>query len=156
MRYLGFLAVAVLLSASCDKARIFELNVDLGDNVWPKDSVLVFDIGIEDPNIPYNIYYNIRNTASYPFYNLYLNHTIKSTIGSVISTNLDEIFLFDQETGEPMGSGMGDIFDHQVMVLKDFRFPSKGTYQFSTQQYMRDDQLPHIMSVGIRVEVADG
>jgi len=115
---------------------------------------VILDFKIEDPNLSYNIYYNIRNTASYPFYNLYLKHTVSNALGSVLSTNLDEVFLFDRKTGEPLGSGMGDIFDHQMTVVENFRFPSKGTYQFKVQQYMRQNQLSQIMSIGIRVEIS--
>lgn len=143
-----------LLLGSCDSTRVFERNVDLGDNIWHKDSLMTFDFEIENPDVSYNIYYNIRNTASYPYYNLYLNHMVKSAVGTVLSSNLDEVFLFDRKTGKPLGSGMGDIFDHQMIVLENFRFPSKGTYQFTTQQYMRQKELPQILSVGIRVEIS--
>ncbi len=151
---IAFLGLIWFLGSSCDSDRVFERNIDLADRIWHKDSVITFDFEIEDPNFSYNIYYNIRNTTSYPFYNLYLNHTLENTIGAVLSNNLDELFLFDQNTGEPLGSGMGDIFDHRIIVLESLRFPSKGNYQFHTQQYMRQEELRQIMSIGIRIEIA--
>ena len=155
MKYhLGLVALLAGLLSSCDSSRVYERNSDLVDNIWHKDSVVIFDFEIEDPTISYNIYYNIRNAASYPFYNLYLNHTIKNSLGSVLSTNLDEVFLFDRKTGQPLGSGMGDIFDHRMIILENFRFPSKGTYKFTTQQYMRQQELSQIMAVGIRIEIS--
>lgn len=61
----------------------------------------------------------------------------------------------DPKTGEPQGKGMGDIYDNQILSLSSVKFPQKGEYIFSIQQYMRQDPLPDIMSIGIRVEKAE-
>jgi len=61
----------------------------------------------------------------------------------------------DKTTGEPLGDGAGDIFDHQVLGLKNQVFPQNGTYTIKLQQYMRRDPLPGIMAVGVRVEKQD-
>ena len=71
----------------------------------------------------------------------------------MIQSDLTEVFLFDSKTGEPLGDGMGDIFDHRFTVLEDFHFDNPGVYRFKVRQYMRMDLLPEIMTVGLRVDI---
>jgi len=104
--------------------------------------------------VPYNIYYNLRNSLSYPYYNLYLTRYLTDEKGTQIESRLDEILLMDPKTGEPRGEGLGDLFDHKVLIKNNYRFPKPGTYTIRIKQYMRQDPLPEILSVGIAVEKA--
>jgi gliding motility-associated lipoprotein GldH len=62
------------------------------------------------------------------------------------------IDLFEPKTGKPLGSGLGDIFDHRQLLLDDYKFPNSGKYTISFQQYMRVDSLTNIRSMGVRIE----
>lgn len=157
--------VALLLTVSaCDEQRVFEQNTDIKDYAWHKDSVVQFQVPIQNAEIPYNLYYNVRNALSYPAQNLYLQIEIADSTGKTIATDLNNIELFDRQTGKPFGNGLGDMFDHQVPVYKDFKFPVPGVYQVNIQHQMREsssnlkimenNRLPYIMSVGLRVEKA--
>ena len=138
--------------SSCDKNRVFEKNKDFKDNTWAIADIQEFKFEIKDTAPKYAIYFNIRNAIFYEYYNLYLKHTLIGPDGKEISTNLHELFLMDKKTGEPLGDGAGDIFDHQVLALKNQTFTQPGTYTIKLQQYMRRDPLPGIMAVGVRVE----
>jgi gliding motility-associated lipoprotein GldH len=61
------------------------------------------------------------------------------------------MLLLDPKTGEPKGSGTGDIFDIQVLALPNQRFAKPGEYTLTLEQYMRQDQLPGLMAMGVRV-----
>ena len=144
---------------ACDENRVYEKNKDIPEHAWHKDSTLLFNVEIKDPGIPYNIYYNIRNAVSYPAQNLYLRIEVQDSAGNVLTSDLNNIELFDPKTGKPYGDGLGDIFDHRVKVLDRFIFPDSGTYDIAVQHRMRDkimvdNRLPYIMSVGVRVEKA--
>ena len=147
--------VLLLALSGCDKGRVFEKNKDFTDNSWAIADIQEFRFDIKDPSQQYAIYFNIRNAIFYEYYNLYLKHTLTGPDGEVISTNLHELFLMDKKTGEPLGDGAGDIFDHQVLALKNQTFAQPGTYTIKLQQYMRRDPLPGIMAVGVRVEKQD-
>lgn len=150
----------LLLLAACDEQRVFEQNKDIEDYAWHKDSVVSFQVNIQEPEIPYHIYYNIRNGLSYPAQNLYLQIEIADSAGRAIASDLNNIELFDRQTGKPYGDGLGDIFDHQIPVYRDFTFPHAGNYHVNIQHKMREtdrgimkgSHLPFIMSIGIRVE----
>jgi len=142
----------ILLVTGCNSNRVYEQNWDLESRFWHQDDLPEFTFRIDDTTSTYNLYYNLRNTASYPYYNIYITHFLADSTDQILSTELDELILFDEKTGEPYGNGLGDIFDHQQPALENFKFPQVGPYTFKIQQFMRLDSLPYIMSVGLRVE----
>ena len=61
------------------------------------------------------------------------------------------MLLMDAKTGEPKGSGTGDIYDMQLLALPEQHFAKPGNYTLTLEQYMRQAQLPGLMAVGVRV-----
>ncbi|WP_225986550.1 gliding motility lipoprotein GldH [Rufibacter sp. LB8] len=148
-----FLAFALLFS-SCDGNRVFEENQDIEKNQWPVKLTPTFTFEVTDTTQTYNVFFNVRNALHYPFYNLYLRHYLLGPDGKQISSALHDMYLMDPKTGEPQGRGAGDIFDHRFRALKNVRFSQPGKYQVRVHQYMRQDPLPGIMAIGVRVEKA--
>jgi gliding motility-associated lipoprotein GldH len=61
--------------------------------------------------------------------------------------------MFDAKTGAPNGtSGLGDIFDHQALLISGHKFPYAGIHKIKFEQFMRKDTLEGIFAVGVRVE----
>jgi gliding motility-associated lipoprotein GldH len=147
-----WLIFVALVAVGCNKSRIYERNVKFPDRIWTKDKEAVFDFEINDINTNYKFYFNLRNTILYPYQNIYLSYSLEDTLGNVYDSELTNINLFDSKTGKPFGSGMGDIFDHQYLVIDNYQFNNPGMYLFKIKQYMRMDSLPEIMSVGLRIE----
>ena len=153
----ALLSLCGLLSA-CDPNRVYEENTDLkspsGDAyVWDVQQRPAFTFTIADTTARYDVYFNVRNASGYGFYNLYLRHTLTSPTGRLVGQPLlHQLLLMDPKTGEPLGSGAGDIFDHEFLALKKLHFAQPGAYKLTLEQYMRQNQLPGIMSVGVRVE----
>ncbi|XOV93224.1 MAG: gliding motility lipoprotein GldH [Bacteroidota bacterium] len=154
MKYLC-LSILTILLVSCDSGRIYEDNIDFDQLVWRKEKVPEFAFEIEDAKVPYNILINVRNGFDYPFYNLYYQYELTDSIGRTLDKDMKELILFDAKTGEPFGSGLGDMFDHQEPVLENYHFPSSGQYTIAFTHFMRPDTLPLILSVGARVEKAE-
>jgi gliding motility-associated lipoprotein GldH len=150
--WIGILMSAGLLEACSDPNRIFEKNVEFTQKNWFADSAATFDFEITDEKIAYNIYYNIRNTISYQYYNVYVTYYLEDAKGKVIDSQLQDIKLMDDKTGQPYGNGVGDIFEHQLLALKSYKFKQKGKYRFKIKQYMRHNPLKEIISIGIKLE----
>jgi len=147
--------VILLLTAGCsDPDRIYERNVDFPGNLWLADSIAKFEFLISDDEQTYDLHYNVRNSISYPYHNLYVQYTLEDSTGNVLSKALQNMDLFDPVSGNPLGDGLGDIFDHRILAVSRQRFPTEGWYRFKVQQFMRQDSLPLIMSMGLRVEIA--
>jgi len=151
MKYITLVAFLALL-ISCDSSRVYEENKDFDQPFWPKTSVPEFTFNIEEPTDAYNILINVRNGFEYPFYNLYYEYDLRDSLGNTLKQDMLELILFDQKTGEPLGSGLGDLFDHQKPVLEKFQFPYQGEYTIAFTHFMRLDTLPLVLSVGARVE----
>ncbi len=147
----------LLIFSGCDPNRVYEKNTDLkspsGDAyVWDVQQRPSFSFDIADTTARYDLYFNVRNAADYGFYNLYLKHTLTGPDGRLVGPPLlHQMVLMDPKTGEPLGAGAGDIFDHQFLALPRQRFARPGTYKLTLEQYMRQNQLPGIMAVGVRV-----
>jgi gliding motility-associated lipoprotein GldH len=150
------LPVLALLLAACNSNVVFNDNVDIKDGNWFVRQVPSFGFDIPDASARYNVYYNLRNGRAYPYYNLYLTRYLYDGRGKLLEKRLDQLFLADATTGKPLGTGLGDLFDHKVLAMKAYRFPAAGRYTLKIEQYMRQNPLPDVYSVGVSVEKQAG
>jgi gliding motility-associated lipoprotein GldH len=147
-----------LIFASCDSSRISEMNKDFENRNWPIDSVAGFHFEVYDSDQEYSLHLNLRNTLNYPYQNIYIGYWLKDSLDQIILTNtrdlrnMDYFQLFDSKTGEPNGKGQGDILEHRFTLADTLIFEKPGKYSISFQQYMRDETLEGIVSVGYRLE----
>ena len=139
------------LLTACDPDRVFEQNIDFAKNSWDVQQKPTFTFVVEDTTARYDVYFNVRHASDYGFYNLYVKHTLTGPSGPVGPPLLHQMLLMDPKTGEPKGSGTGDIYDMQLLALPNQRFAQPGNYTLTLEQYMRKDQLPGLMAVGVRV-----
>lgn len=142
--------VLVLIFSSCDPAQVFERNIEINNFSWHKDSIIKFQVDIQDTINPHNIYINVRNSSRYKMQNLFLFVKTTSPNGSMLRDTF-ECYLAD-ERGKWTGSGWGDIYDNQFIYKKNIRFPVSGIYAFEYMQAMRTDKLEDISDMGLRIE----
>ena len=154
MKRLTGLFCLTLLLFGCDTNAVYKAYEDIDEGKWYVKNAPSFTFEIEDASIPYNIYYNLRNSLSYGYYNLYVTRYLRDATGKEIESRLDELLLMDPKTGKPNGDGIGDLYDHKFLMKRNYRFPKPGKYTMQLRQYMRQDPLLHVESVGITVEKA--
>lgn len=152
-KFLAFIVFGFLLSG-CDSTTVFKDYVEIKDGKWFIKNAPSFTFDIQDTATPYNLYYNLRNNLSYGYYNLYLTRYLRDANGREIESRLDELILMDPKTGKPNGDGLGDLFDHKIIMKRNYTFPKAGRYTLQIRQYMRQDPLLNIQGVGITVEKA--
>jgi len=151
MRVIALLILVLL--ASCDNTRVYEKNYDFEDRYWLISDNPSFDFTVQETALPYSLYCNVRNSASYPYSRIFVTCTLKDSTGVELKKEMISDFLFDQKTGEPQGvSGLGDIYDQRLPFLKNFKFPYAGKYSVQFEQFMRVDSLQGVLAVGLRVE----
>jgi gliding motility-associated lipoprotein GldH len=131
---------------------LYEDHVTFAARAWDVKVVPAFEFEVNEPEtLP--IYYTVRNSLDYPYARLFVNYSLHDSTGLVLERKLVGSYLFDQKTGEPFGqSGLGDVFDHRFVLSPGFAFPAKGKYQVRLEQFMRQDTLPGVLAVGVRVE----
>jgi gliding motility-associated lipoprotein GldH len=153
MKRLITACVMAWLLVACDDSRVYEQVVDLQQRHWIVTEKPTFDFAIQDTSERYNLYGYIRNAVSYPYSRVFFTYYLKDSTGREIEKKLMTEFLFDAKTGKPFGkSGIGDLYDHQFILLQDYQFNTAGKYRLELEQFMRLDTLPGILAVGVRVE----
>lgn len=155
MRFYIVIITLLLTMAACgDDARIYDDYTDFENGQWNVQQKPVFEFEIKDTLQRYNVYANIRNAVSYPESRFFFQYTLQDSL-HVLNKKLEQLSLFDHKTGEPFGSsGLGDIYDHELLLLKDYSFKHRGMYRVTFEQYTRKDTLEGILAVGLRVEQA--
>lgn len=135
---------------SCDTTKIYHKFHDFDNSVWHVDSLASFTFEIADASQAYDLEYNVRYAISYPYRNLYITYYLTDS-SNTLSTDLQEILLFESKSGKPLGSGVGDIFDLTITGLGSYKFAAAGSYTLKVKQFMRQEELPAIMSFGLTI-----
>jgi gliding motility-associated lipoprotein GldH len=152
--YKNFLFVSIILIAglvvAC-KPKIFYQETDqLSNGIWNVDTTLVYEFKISDSLQYYNFYIDVRNTPDYPYQNLYLFFTTQCPDSTQFTDTLNCILC--DAYGRWKGKGSGRIKANNFLLKSKVRFPQKGTYIFSAQQAMRDENLNGIINFGITLQ----
>lgn len=157
MRISAFILLIVLGISfpGCGPSRIFEQDVPLEENVWKENNSLVYTLQVEDPAKAYDLFYNVRYDLDYPYYNLYVRLQVQDTAGHDLMADRHELVLLDPQTGKPLGSGIGGVYDKEFTALQKMHFTQPGTYKVRVSQYMRMAHLPGIHSFGVRVSASE-
>ena len=151
--YKLLLLVLLFASVGCeDKDTLYKAYEDIDDGQWFVEKKFDFRFEVSDTTQTYNLYYLVRNAQQYPYYNLYLDRVMRGPDGKTIFSRLDEMYLSDEVTGKPRGSGLGDLFDHKFVFQRNYRFPKPGKYTISIAQSMRQNPLPFVLGIGLSVE----
>ncbi|MEO9965647.1 MAG: gliding motility lipoprotein GldH [Reichenbachiella sp.] len=150
--FIFILAGLSLVTASCNSNTVIDEQSDIREGMWNLDSLVAFDFVIDDTTSLYEVQYNVRYAVNYPYYNLYLKYYIEDSTGQILSSDMQELVLFDKKNGDPLGDGLGDLFDRAVPITKNQKFDYAGPYTFKVKQFMRNEQLPGILSFGLKIQ----
>ncbi len=147
------LFLLLAMTTACQKSDNFKEIRDFPKNEWWVAHKQTFEFTIRDTTATYRFNYLVRNSVSYPFYNLYLQQKLTDSTGHTLSASMDEVILFDEKSGKPYGDGMGDIFDCRIQApgLQAMKFSKAGKYKWILSHGMRPDPLTGILSIGAEV-----
>jgi gliding motility-associated lipoprotein GldH len=148
-----FSIIIALFTISCDSNKVYESNVEIPDSAWDTAQVAVFQFGIEEKTIPYNLKINVRHTQFYVAQNLWLFIKTTSPSNKVQYDTLNCQLADDK--GKWLGDGMGEIFDLNQTYKQNIGFPETGQYKIEIKHGMRMPKVPMIMEIGFRVETAE-
>lgn len=146
---------ASFIFSSCKQIDVFEKNTAVPDYKWSYSWKPSFDFDISDTTKSYKVYIVLRHTDAYKYNNIWLNIGTQFPSDSSMKSQRFELALGSDAKGWE-GTGMDDIWEVRKLITNGpVRFSKAGKYKFSIAQIMREDPLPNVMSIGVRVEKAD-
>lgn len=150
--FILIISLIVFLTA-CKHIDVFEKSTTIPHYKWDNKNNATGTFNISDTNSAYNIYIVLRHKDSYKYNNIWLNVGLKAP-GDTMYFQKVNLTLAEDATGWE-GTGMNDIWEVRKLINgQPRRFIKNGEYTFSIGQIMRDNPLPGIMSVGLRVDKA--
>ena len=151
VQVLTMAAACYLSLVSCTQIDIYEKNTVIPEYKWQSNFSAKGDFVISDTISAYSIYLVLRHTDAYAYNNIWLNIGLQPPGDSLHIQRVDLKLGSDANGWE--GTGMNDIWEvRKLLNGEPRRFKQPGKYHFSISQAMRDDPLPNIMSVGLRLE----
>ena len=152
MRNTARLLFIILIVSACGSSGFYEENYDLKTNSWAIEEVPEFTFYIEDTSKRYDMDVVIRYSNRYRFQNLYVTRILEDRRGRKLDSTLVNLQMFDEKTGRPLGSGLGDIFTISEPILDSYGFNKPDTFRLRVRQTMRPDTLKEVVSVGLLIK----
>jgi len=145
-----FVGIFMFVAQSCDRKKVYDRYEKLENHTWKAENILTHDVNIQDTLSANNVFLNIRHSNDYPYRNMFMFISITDPSGQFKKDTV-EVFLAD-EKGKWFGSGIGDVFQNKIPLLVNVRFQHQGVYTFEIEQAMRQNQLPGVLDIGLRIE----
>lgn len=138
-----------ILFFSCNTKEVYHTFNHIPVRGWDKRVIERFSPLIEDTVSLYDIDLSLRYTNDYNYRNLWLFITCEAETGEEFTDTLNCVLA--DEYGKWFGAGWGASYQQTISYKTGFSFPRKGRYSISVQQGMRDDVIPGITEVGIKI-----
>ncbi len=143
-----WLCLFFLLHAACSDREAYYSFYSVHRSIWHTDSVARFEVAVTDTLSMHDVFVEIRNNDKYPYQNLWLFVSFQYPTGETRQDTL-ECTLAD-DFGKWYGKGFS-LYELSVPYETKLCFPASGTYTYTIRQGMRDDFLPGISDVGLKI-----
>lgn len=141
---------AILAISCAEDTAVLDKNVAIADKAWHYHDKPRLMAHITDTGPPYNVYLNLRHTAEYRYSNIFLL-VHRSGPGMPDTTERVELPLAEPD-GRWLGRSTGSLYAHKYLFKENMHFADTGQYLFTIEQNMRENPLPGVADVGIRLE----
>ncbi len=145
-----FVILLALGFSGCENDTVFSENRAMDDNVWMSDDIKTFSIEVTDTISPLDIFVNLRTTTDYPYSNIYVFLYSEFPNGVTDKDTLQ--FLLAESDGKWLGESSGTIVEFTGLIARGGRFSTAGTYVFKMQHGMREEALPEVIDIGLKVK----
>lgn len=139
-----------MMSCTSDEG---EIQMKPINNSWKAKEEQKFQLKINDAENLKNIIFVVRNNNDYPYSNIrlivnFLNEKTKQKSTDTLN------YILAQPNGAWIGKGFGDTKETLFQYKLDYKFPENGAYSIGIIQAMRNDDLPGIEDIGVKIETA--
>ncbi len=148
------LVLVGIILVGCDSAVVYEKQIDISGQQWNKDSVYEFSFNADTIlSKAVKFSFNVRNTSSYEYQNLWLFSEIK------VPNHASKIDTVNLEFMDDLGNWKEGVSGGRIKESRHYTYafpnPPKGEYKIKVRHGMRDSSLNHMVSIGFRIEKMD-
>ncbi|MBP7273019.1 MAG: gliding motility lipoprotein GldH [Saprospiraceae bacterium] len=154
MRHISLYVVAViLLLGACRQDVVFEQKNAVPQQLWQYNQPIQFSFDISDTTILYNILLDIHHNMNYPYQNIY---TIITTTYPNNTQQREQLSLELSEKKDVWSSDCSDTDCYLTIGLQqNAYFNQLGKHTITLEQYTRQDSLPGIVDLTLRIEKSE-
>lgn len=142
--------IFTLLFSACGNKVLYEKSVSLSNNIWDKESPVVFSMEHNDTTSIVDIGMTFKHTDEYAYSNLWLFLEVSGPDGMIRKDTL-EMFLAHRD-GRWLGKKKSETVEISATYQKGVKFSKPGIYSFSVVQGMRINKLEGIKEVSFWVQ----
>ena len=143
--------ILIAVGSQCKQVALFERLQNVDNASWQSAQIPELKLTISDTVSTYNVFLVIRHTNQYAYRNLWLNVGVKQPADTAFKYQPFNVQLAANDRW--LGNGMDDIFENrQLLFPQPVKFSRVGDVTFSLQHTMRQNPLPGVLQVGIRIE----
>lgn len=145
------LGLAGLMLGSCAKIELYEKTVAIQGGNWTNTQTCRYNLEIPQDSMACWLQVSVRHTHLYPYRNLWIRLGLQPPGDSTYRYSDFNLALANNE--QWLGLGMNDIYDRRVKLFdKPVVFERAGTAAFTIQHIMRENPLPGVLHLGLRIE----
>ena len=141
-----------LTMSSCNEKKLIDKFKGFDENGWNSNTPSIFHFSTKDLDYITNVSFRIRYDIEYPYQNLYYNFNILDSIDTVVKKELNEIILFNEINGKPIGNGISKTFILEEKIIENLTLKKNSSFSVHIYQKMREENLIGIKSIGVLIE----
>lgn len=150
-KFLGLLFASLTL-LSCSESNGEAYFASVGGK-WDKNKEQKLDFTIKDAQTPKNITFVVRNNNDYPYSNIRFIVNFSNLKTKQVQTDTLN-YILAKPNGEWLGKGFGETKEILFQYKAKYKFPENGNYSIGIIQAMRNNALPGIEDIGVKIESA--
>ena len=153
-RYIVACVVLCVVVACNRSGVVFDDSVRLQHPTWHRDSVVKFEVQIDDTISTYESGILVRNSGDYDYQNIWLFVT-EVAPDSTCRRDTIQYYLADNY-GRWLGSGIGSLYTNLYYYKEEVHYAQVGRYTYIIEQAMREDELRGITNIGLQIIEKNG
>ncbi len=139
----------VFISVACGPDYAYQQTYEMEGDVWSYADSLSFEFDVPDTNTIYDLYLDIKHSATYPNQNLYVLIHTYFPAGQRLT---EQVSLELADKGSWEGKCHGDWCTVRIPIQSGAYFNQTGSHRFVLEQYMRRNPVEGIRSIGLFIE----
>ncbi len=145
----SLIVAAVFFLGGCANPFLFQENHTFSEP-WKQKEKVDFTLEIKEPTLPYQCFIDLRHYSDFAYENFWIFITTKSPSNKYFSDTI-ELSLANKQ-GVWLGkSSSNNLISHHILFQKDFFFKEQGTYIFSIEHALREEQIK-ISDIGLSIQ----